>query len=117
MFIWVLCTGGLEAAQIDEVVDAVNDIAQAGAKAFFSKDEAEMKKYTTETLPAGLINIEKRLESGESWWSVHGRQHSRSGQLSRDQEFNWESRQNSQHPGLGGGQTRVRNLTFTAHWH
>ena len=63
MFIWVSCTGGLEAAQIDEVVDAVNDIAQAGAKAFFSKDEAEMKKYTTETLPAGLINIEKRLES------------------------------------------------------
>ena len=51
----------LEAAQIDEVVDAVNDIAQAGAKAFFSKDEAEMKKYTTETLPAGLI--EKRLDS------------------------------------------------------
>ena len=53
----------LEAAQINEVVDAVNDIAQAGAKAFFSKDEAEMKKYTTETLPAGLINIEKRLEN------------------------------------------------------
>ena len=38
MFIWVSCTGGLKAAQIDEVVDAVNDIAQAGAKAFFSKD-------------------------------------------------------------------------------
>merc|ERR1712226_433977 len=53
----------LEAAQVDEIVDAVNDIALAGAKAFFSKDEAEMKKYATEILPAGLANIEKRLES------------------------------------------------------
>merc|ERR1712025_202802 len=53
----------LEGAQIDEIIDAINDMAQAGAKAFFAKDEAAMKKVATETIPAGLANIEKRLES------------------------------------------------------
>merc|ERR1711879_665909 len=32
-----------------------------GAKAFFSKDEALMKKHATETLPNGLDKLEKRL--------------------------------------------------------
>ena len=53
----------MEGAQIDEIIDAINDMANAGAKAFFSKDEAAMKKHATETIPAGLANIEKRLES------------------------------------------------------
>lgn len=53
----------MEGAQIDEIIDAINDMAQAMAKAFFSKDEAAMKKHATETIPAGLANIEKRLES------------------------------------------------------
>merc|ERR1711997_1206901 len=53
----------LEAAQVDEIVDAVNDIFQAGLNAIFSGDDAQMKKYEKETLPAGLANIEKILES------------------------------------------------------
>ena len=53
----------LEAAQVDEIVDAVNDIFQAGLTAIFSGEEAQMKKYEKETLPAGLANIEKVLES------------------------------------------------------
>merc|ERR1712241_929904 len=54
---------GVTTAQIDEIVDAVNDMMNAGAKAFFSKDEAAMKKHATETIPNGLAKIEKRLES------------------------------------------------------
>merc|ERR1712241_1093644 len=53
----------LEAAQVDEIVDAVNDIFQAGLNAIFSNDDSQMKKYETETLPAGLTNIEKILQS------------------------------------------------------
>ena len=53
----------LEAAQIDEIIDAINDMINTGAKAFFAKDEAAMKKHATETIPAGLGNIEKRLEA------------------------------------------------------
>ena len=53
----------LECAQADEVVDAFNDLMEAGGKAFFSKDEAVMKKYATETVPNGLMNLEKRLSS------------------------------------------------------
>merc|ERR1712051_1011022 len=53
----------LESAQIDEIVDAVNDIFQAGLNAVFSNDPAQMSKYEKETLPAGLVNIEKILES------------------------------------------------------
>merc|ERR1712066_506951 len=52
----------MESAQIDEIIDAVNDMAQAFATAFFSKDEAAMKKVATETIPAGLAKIEKRLD-------------------------------------------------------
>jgi len=37
----------LECAQADEVVDAFSDLTEAMAKAFFSKDDAQMKKYTT----------------------------------------------------------------------
>ena len=53
----------LEAAQIDEIIDAINDLLNASAKVFFSKDEAEKKKFATETIPAGLANIEARLVS------------------------------------------------------
>merc|ERR1712066_39981 len=53
----------IEAAQIDEIVDAVNDIFQAGLNAVFSNDPAQMKKHEAETIPAGLANIEKILVS------------------------------------------------------
>ena len=53
----------LEAAQVDEIVDAVNDIFQARLNAIFSNDDSQMKKYETETLPAGLTNIERILQS------------------------------------------------------
>ena len=51
----------LESAQADEIVDAVTDMFNAFSQAHFSKDEAAMKKFGTETLPNGLANIEKRL--------------------------------------------------------
>ena len=67
----------LECAQADEVVDAVVDLNNAGAQAIFSKvkilviisvslnllsqDEEKIKKFQTETLPAGLACLEKRL--------------------------------------------------------
>merc|ERR1711971_981079 len=35
----------MESAQIDEIIDAINDMVNAGARAFFSKDEALMKKH------------------------------------------------------------------------
>merc|ERR1711971_1203854 len=46
----------LEAAQVDEVVDAVNDIFQAGLNAIFSNDPAQMSKHVAEGIPAGLSN-------------------------------------------------------------
>merc|ERR1712018_348969 len=46
----------MECAQIDEIIDAINDMANAGARAFFSKDEAQMKKHATVTIPAGLCD-------------------------------------------------------------
>merc|ERR1712173_168191 len=55
----------VEAAQVDEVVDVLQDVFTAGATARFTNDEEEkktlMKKYETETLPNMLKLAEKRL--------------------------------------------------------
>ena len=70
----------MEAAQIDEVVDAVNDLFEVMVKAVFSNDEAAMKKAIKETIPNGLGNLETRLCSrgGQyfagnvlSWADIH----------------------------------------------
>ena len=70
----------MEAAQIDEVVDAVNDLFEVMVKAVFSNDEAVMKKAIKETIPNGLGNLETRLCSrgGQyfagnvlSWADIH----------------------------------------------
>ena len=51
----------MECAQVDEIVDAVNDMLVAGSKAMFSNDEEQMKKYFTDSLPHSLGQLEKRL--------------------------------------------------------
>ena len=51
----------MECAQVDEIVDAVNDLGVAGAQAMFSKDDEKIKKFMTETVPNGLTQLEKRL--------------------------------------------------------
>ena len=70
----------MEAAQIDEVVDTVNDLFEVMVKAVFSNDEAAMKKAIKETIPNGLGNLETRLCSrgGQyfagnvlSWADIH----------------------------------------------
>merc|ERR1712095_96139 len=51
----------MECAQVDEIVDAVNDLGVAGAQAMFSKDDEKIKKFMTETIPNTLAQLEKRL--------------------------------------------------------
>merc|ERR1712173_630 len=55
----------VEAAQVDEVVDVLQDVFNAGATALFTKDEeqkkAAMEKHETQTVPNVLKMAEKRL--------------------------------------------------------
>ena len=51
----------IERAQVDEIVDSVNEMLEVGAKAIFSKDEELVKKYYGETLPKSLSQLERRL--------------------------------------------------------
>jgi len=55
----------VETAQVDEVVDVVQDTLNAGYTAGFTQDEAEkkkkMEKHSKETIPAMLKMAEKRL--------------------------------------------------------
>ena len=51
----------LEAAQADEVVDAIGDLFEAVGKAHFGTDEALKKKVMTETIPNGFAKLEARL--------------------------------------------------------
>ena len=51
----------MECAQVDEIVDAVNDLGVAGAQAMFSKDEEKIKKFMMENIPNTLAQLEKRL--------------------------------------------------------
>merc|ERR1712018_769709 len=52
-------------AQVDEVVDVINDVQNAMYGAFFEKDEKvkaeKMKKVGEETIPNNLANLEKTL--------------------------------------------------------
>jgi len=55
----------LEAAQADEIVDAVTDIVNTRVGAVFEPDEAKkaekMQAYLSDTLPTGLDRMEKLL--------------------------------------------------------
>merc|ERR1711874_485619 len=57
---------GLVKAQVDEVVDVINDVQNAMYGAFFEKDEKvkaeKMKKVGEETIPNNVGNLEKVLE-------------------------------------------------------
>merc|ERR1712062_530299 len=53
----------LEQAQVDEVVDVIQDLINAWVKLYFAKDEAGLKKFGEETLQTALGQLEKKLES------------------------------------------------------
>ena len=52
----------LEAAQADEIVDAINDLLEGVVNTHFKgSDEAAKKKFLSETLPNGFAKLEARL--------------------------------------------------------
>ena len=53
----------MESAQVDEIIDVIQDLINAGVKLFFAKDEAGMKKHAEVTVPTALSQLEKRLDS------------------------------------------------------
>merc|ERR1712083_326235 len=55
----------MESAQIDEIIDAINDMVNAGARAFFSNDEARYRDHPSRTL-------QHREETGVSRRSIPG---------------------------------------------
>jgi len=56
-------TSDLVKAQVDEVVDVINDVQNAIYGAFLAKDEEKIKKVGEETIPKNLANLEKVLEA------------------------------------------------------
>lgn len=58
-------SNALEAAKMDEIVDAVNDLQNTLYQCHFEKDaavkEEKLKKFMDETLPKGLTNLENIL--------------------------------------------------------
>merc|ERR1719228_1548033 len=53
----------LEAAQVDEIIDVIQDLINAGVKLYFAKDEEGMKKHAEVTVPTALGQLEKKLVS------------------------------------------------------
>ena len=51
----------LEQAQVDEVVDVIQDLINAWVKLYFAKDEAGLKNFADVTAPAALGQLEKKL--------------------------------------------------------
>ena len=51
----------LEQAQVDEVVDVIQDLINAWVKLYFAKDEAGLKNFADVTLQAALGQLEKKL--------------------------------------------------------
>ena len=52
-----------ESAQVDEIVDVVQDLINAEVKLFFTKDKAGLKKHTEVTVPTALLQLETKLTS------------------------------------------------------
>merc|ERR1712137_1311200 len=48
-------------AQVDEVVDVIQDLINAWVKLYFAKDEAGLKNFADVTLQAALGQLEKKL--------------------------------------------------------
>ena len=53
----------LECAQVDEIIDAIQDLMNKGVSLFFAKDDEGIKKHRTETIPTAFGQLEKRMES------------------------------------------------------
>jgi len=53
----------LEQAQVDEIVDVVQDLINTWIKFYFAKDEAALKNFGEVTLITVLGQLEKKLES------------------------------------------------------
>merc|ERR1712058_50930 len=51
----------MESAQVDEIIDVIQDLINAGVKLFFAKDEAGMKKHAEVTVPTALGQLETKL--------------------------------------------------------
>merc|ERR1712098_349524 len=51
----------MESAQVDEIIDVIQDLINAGVKLFFAKDEAGMKKHAEVTVPTVLGQLETKL--------------------------------------------------------
>merc|ERR1711874_511375 len=51
----------LEQAQVDEVVDVIQDLINAWVKLYFAKDEEGLKKFADVTLQTALTQLEKKL--------------------------------------------------------
>ena len=53
----------MESAQVDEIIDVIQDLINAFVKMYFAKDEAGMKKHGEVTIPTALGQLEKKLTS------------------------------------------------------
>ena len=53
----------MEQAQVDEIIDVIQDLINAGVKLYFAKDEAGQKKHAEVTVPTALGQLEKKLTS------------------------------------------------------
>merc|ERR1711942_285302 len=57
----------MEQAQVDEIIDVIQDLINAGVKLYFAKDEAGQKKHAEVTVPTALGQLEKKL----TWADLH----------------------------------------------
>merc|ERR1712090_31209 len=53
----------MESAQVDEIIDVIQDLINAGVKLFFAKDEAGQKNHAEVTVPTALGQLETKLAS------------------------------------------------------
>eukprot|EP00091_Calanus_sinicus_P025019 TRINITY_DN9304_c0_g1_i1.p1 TRINITY_DN9304_c0_g1~~TRINITY_DN9304_c0_g1_i1.p1 ORF type:complete len:203 (-),score=76.24 TRINITY_DN9304_c0_g1_i1:55-663(-) len=53
----------MERAQVDEIVDCIQDLINKGATLFFAKDEEGLKNHMTVTIPTALGQLEKRMDA------------------------------------------------------
>eukprot|EP00091_Calanus_sinicus_P007786 TRINITY_DN19037_c0_g1_i1.p1 TRINITY_DN19037_c0_g1~~TRINITY_DN19037_c0_g1_i1.p1 ORF type:complete len:155 (-),score=53.02 TRINITY_DN19037_c0_g1_i1:38-439(-) len=53
----------LEQAQVDEIIDCIQELFSKKAALFFAKDDEGLKDYMAVTIPTALGQLEKRLEA------------------------------------------------------
>jgi len=53
----------MESAQVDEIIDVIQDLINAFVKLYFAKDEAGQKNHAEVTVPTALGQLEKKLDS------------------------------------------------------